>query len=160
MSLSDDWPYWNGTISLYFLHSVHLMTHPYNLDLLFFFNTVIHRPIAFTILKIMPHDTIFSPKFLTVQKRDWENYHSTTATPSVGHVHKKGAARVQPFNGWVDSVTNSLVSLQFQCVSTKPTNTFDPLSHFRTSWTQFNLHEDGGKTSLHKVRANLSSYMV
>jgi len=133
MSLSDDWPYSNGTVSLYFLHGVHLLTHHYNLHLLFFFNTVIHRPRAFTVLKILPHNTIFSLKFLTVHKRDWENYHSTTATPSVGHVHKKWAARVLPFNGWVDSVTNSLVSLQFQWVSTKPTNTFYSLSHFRTT---------------------------
>lgn len=133
MSLSDDWPYWNGTISLYFLHSVHLVTHHYNLDLLFFFITVIHRPTAFTVLKILPHNTIFSLKFLTVHKKDWEKYHSTTATSSVGHEHKKGAACVLPLNGSVGSVTNSLVSLQFQWVSTKPTNTFYPLSHFRTN---------------------------
>ena len=160
ISLSDDWPYWNGTISPYFLHSVHLLTHHYNSDLLFFFSTVIHLPVAFTVLKILSHNIIFSLKFLTGHKRDWENYHSTTATSSVGYVHKKGAVCVLPLNGWVDSVTNSSVSLQFPWISTKPSNTFYPPSHFRTTWTQLSLHEDGSKTSPRKVRTNLWSYMV
>jgi len=99
ISLSDDWPYWNGTISPYFLHSVHLLNQHFNLDLLFFFNTVIHLPIPFTVLKILPHNTIFSLKFLTVHKRDWENCHSTIAMPSVAYVNKKGVVHVLPLNG-------------------------------------------------------------
>jgi hypothetical protein len=88
-----------------------------------------------------------------VPHRDYTRYN----TPSVGYAHKKEAAHVPPLNGWVDSVTNSLVSLQFPLVSTKATNTSYPRSHFWTTWTELSLHEDGGKTSLRKVRTNLWS---